>query len=53
MSSAQPPAGESGRESIARNVGFVEPKQMYQVFCRDVGVPPTEYRRQRRGNAKS
>ena len=22
MSSAQPPAGESGRESIARNVGF-------------------------------
>jgi len=26
---------------IARKVGFVEPKQMYQVFCRDVGVTPT------------
>jgi LacI family transcriptional regulator len=42
--------GES-LKSIARNVGFVEPKQMYQVFCRDVGVTPTEYRRQRRVNA--
>ncbi len=39
-------------KAIARNVGFVEPKQMYQVFRRDVGVTPTEYRRQRRVNAE-
>jgi len=43
---------EDSIKSIARNAGFVEPKQMYQVFCRDVGVTPTEYRKQRRVNAE-
>ncbi|MEX0867179.1 MAG: substrate-binding domain-containing protein, partial [Pirellulales bacterium] len=35
-------------KSIAQNAGFVDPKQMYQVFRRDVGITPTEYRQQRR-----
>jgi len=43
---------EQSMKSIARNVGFIEPKQMYQVFRRDVGVTPTQYRRQRQINAE-
>lgn len=43
---------EESMGAVARNVGFVEPKQMYQVFCRDVGVTPTEYRKQRRVSAE-
>ncbi len=39
---------DESMKTIARKVGFVKPKQMHQVFCRDVGVTPTEYRRQRR-----
>lgn len=39
-------------KSIARSVGFGTPMQMYQVFSREVGITPTEYRkRQRSENA--
>ena len=33
---------------IARKVGFGPTDRMYDAFLNDVGVPPTEYRRQRR-----
>jgi len=32
---------------IAREVGFGNAMRMYEVFCREIGVPPSEYRRQR------
>ena len=32
---------------IARNVGFGETMRMYEVFRRELGVTPSEYRRQR------
>ena len=33
--------------SISRDVGFDSPTRMHEVFCRELGVSPTEYRRQR------
>jgi LacI family transcriptional regulator len=37
---------------IARDVGFGESVRMYEVFRREVGVTPSEYRKQRRVNAE-
>lgn len=37
-------------KAIARSVGFGAPMQMYQVFAREVGIPPSEYRKQQRPN---
>jgi len=33
--------------SIAASVGFSDAMRMYEVFCREVGVSPREYRQQR------
>jgi len=33
--------------SISRDVGFDSPTRMHEVLCRELGVTPTEYRRQR------
>jgi len=33
--------------SISHHVGFGPPMRMYEVFCRELGVTPSEYRRQR------
>jgi LacI family transcriptional regulator len=33
--------------SISRDVGFGGPMRMYEVFCRELGVTPSQYRRQR------
>ncbi len=33
--------------AIARDVGFVSAQRLYEVFRREVGVPPGEYRKQR------
>jgi LacI family transcriptional regulator len=33
--------------SIARDVGFREPLRMYEIFCRELGVTPSAYRKQR------
>ncbi len=33
---------------IARDVGFSDRMQLYEVFCREVGVTPSHYRKQRR-----
>jgi LacI family transcriptional regulator len=33
--------------SISRDVGFGEPMRMYEVFVRQLGVTPSEYRKQR------
>jgi LacI family transcriptional regulator len=32
---------------IARDVGFGEPMRMYEVFRRELGVTPSDYRKQR------
>jgi LacI family transcriptional regulator len=32
---------------VSRDVGFDSPTRMHEVFCRELGVTPTEYRRQR------
>lgn len=37
---------------IARDVGFGEAMRMYEVFRRELGVTPSEYRRQRQINAE-
>jgi LacI family transcriptional regulator len=36
---------------IARDVGFGEPMRMYEVFRRELGITPSEYRKQRQINA--
>jgi LacI family transcriptional regulator len=36
---------------IARDVGFGPEQRLYQVFCRELGVTPKQYRRQRQGAA--
>ena len=33
-------------EEISRETGFGPRKRMYEVFCRDVGLSPSQYRRQ-------
>ena len=33
--------------AIARVVGFGPRRRLYEIFCREVGMTPTEYRRQR------
>ena len=33
--------------NISRDVGFGEPMRMYEVFVRELGVTPSEYRKQR------
>ena len=33
---------------IARDVGFGEAMRMYEVFRRELGITPSEYRKQRR-----
>jgi transcriptional regulator GlxA family with amidase domain len=38
--------------SISRDVGFGPPMRMYEVFCRELGVTPTQYRRQRQSQEK-
>ena len=35
-------------DEISRKAGFGPRKRMYEVFCRDVGLTPSEYRKQRR-----
>lgn len=37
---------------IARDVGFGEAVRMYEVFRRELGTSPSEYRKQRRVIAK-
>ncbi len=37
---------------IARDVGFGEPMRMYEVFRRELGVTPSDYRKQRQVNAE-
>ena len=37
---------------IARDVGFGEAKRMYEVFRRELGVSPSEYRKQRQISAE-
>lgn len=39
-------------DTIARDVGFGTRRQMYDVFCRELGVTPREYRKQRQLNAE-
>lgn len=39
---------EESIKSIARSVGFGAPMHMYQVFSREVGITPSEYRKQQR-----
>lgn len=39
---------ERSLSAIARDVGFGEAARMYEVFRRELGVNPTEFRRQRR-----
>jgi LacI family transcriptional regulator len=34
-------------DEISRKAGFGPRKRMYEVFCRDVGLAPSEYRKQR------
>ena len=34
-------------DEISSKVGFGPRKRMYEVFCRDVGLSPSEYRKQR------
>lgn len=36
--------------AIARDVGFGDAQRLYEVFRREVGVPPGEYRKQRQVN---
>ncbi|MEW4561923.1 substrate-binding domain-containing protein [Bremerella sp. JC770] len=38
-------------KTIAREVGFGDPMRMYQVFRRELGVTPSDYRQQRRISA--
>lgn len=38
--------------AVARDVGFGTRRQMREVFCRELGVTPREYRKRRKGNAK-
>jgi AraC-like DNA-binding protein len=39
--------GKRSIKEIARSVGFGESMRMYEVFCRELGVTPSQYRRQR------
>ena len=34
-------------DAIARDVGFGTTQRLYEVFCRELGIRPGEYRRQR------
>ncbi|QDU25753.1 Xylose operon regulatory protein [Anatilimnocola aggregata] len=38
---------------IARAVGFGERMRLYEVFCRELGITPSEYRKQRRLEPRS
>lgn len=40
-------------KEISRDVGFGPPMRMYEVFVRELGLTPTEYRRQRQGERKT
>jgi len=42
--------GDRSLEAIARDVGFGPAARMYEVFRRELGVSPSEYRRQRIGD---
>jgi LacI family transcriptional regulator len=39
--------GKQNMKEIARDVGFGEAMRMYEIFRRELGVTPSEYRRQR------
>ena len=34
-------------KEVARNAGFGDAMRMYEIFCRELGVTPSQYRRQR------
>ena len=40
--------GDHRLSQIARDVGFGETMRMYEVFRRELGITPSEYRKQRR-----
>ncbi len=42
---------QTGRsiKDISRDVGFGPPMRMYEIFVRELGLTPSEYRRQRQG----
>ena len=40
--------GDRSLAAIAQDVGFGKPTRMYEVFRRELGVTPTEFRKQRR-----
>lgn len=40
--------GQRSMRDIARNVGFGKSMRMYEVFRRELGITPSQYRRQRR-----
>lgn len=39
--------------NISRDVGFGEPMRMYEVFVRELGVTPSDYRKQRQTQTES
>jgi LacI family transcriptional regulator len=41
---------ERSLKEIARNVGFGEAMRMYEVFVRELGVTPSQYRRRHQGD---
>lgn len=45
--------GDRGLAAIARDVGFETVQRMYEVFRRELGVAPGEYRRQRQSRGDS
>jgi LacI family transcriptional regulator len=43
---------ERSLKEIARDVGFGEAMRMYEVFRRELGVTPSQYRRERQGQIR-
>ncbi len=39
--------GTRSMAQIARDVGFGDPMRMYEVFRRELGITPSQYRRER------
>ena len=44
---------ETPLSEIARDVGFGKAMRMYEVFRRELGVTPGQYRKQRQGRDKA
>ncbi len=45
-------SGKRTLKEIAHDVGFSSSMRMYDVFCREVGMSPSEYRERRRPEPK-